>query len=564
MSNRNPGIDPKLLALSAGNTRSPSSRQRKSLATYQKFRETLGRGNLTTKFGTGNFIEDTIILDIGSRYSKVGFVAEPGPRRICRTHLRLGDERKSEPYSSQKFKACATLKPVVLSLSKTPQSPQTWQEITELLVNDLLFTQLEIKPDKRRIIVLKDPWWPSSFQNALARSFYRHGCPGLHFIDSLHSALFVTGGRSGIVIDVGYHTTKIQASMHGHILPETRGWRTVGFYKIMQEFKILMRELARLDFNRFTVDEHQIEKAIARTCFVQPYKYKNKNDDTKDEDDTFTPNGVSYEFNVKKQSAFCKITPSIRRRICEVLFDDKTGNNIVHFLCDQLLKAPIDCRGILVNNILLTGGTVQIPGFEARFMQEWNAAMLLPKYKQLTGLKHRFRLVPCKFPSNIRMFVGASIYGDLTSRFVDELFITKDKFEKEQDARIDDWTQHSVYPFSQTVKKLTHADIVRKPQYRGRPTYNIQRRSMGLGSAATNRYRARLGGGTPTQSPPTGADRLGTGLVNIDVGSSAPGSTEDALSIGRSPIAQARRTIRFGAGKNALLDPKTGKAPENK
>ena len=269
--------------------------------------------------------------------------------------------------------------------------------------------QLEIKPDKRRIIVVADPWWPSSFQNALARSFFRHGCPGIHFIDSLHSALFVSGETSGIVVDVGYHTTKIQASMYGHILPETRGWRAVGFYKIMQQFKTLMRELARLDFEKFAVDEGQIEKAIARTCFVQPLKYKHqatrekkgggdsptddndkKEDTDKDRKDEITPNSVSYEFNVKKQSAFCKITPSIRRRICEVLFDDNK-HNIVHFLCDQLLKAPIDCRGKLVNNILLTGGTCQIPGFEARFIQEWNRAMTMKKYKKLWTLKHRFR-----------------------------------------------------------------------------------------------------------------------------------------------------------------------------
>jgi len=267
----------------------------------------------------------------------------------------------------------------------------------------------------------------------------------------------------------------------------------------MQQFKTLMRVLARLDFEKFAVDEHQIEKAIARTCFVQPFKYKNEKDvNDKDKDNGMNPNSVSYEFNVKKQSAFCKITPAIRRRICEVLFDENK-NHIVHFLCDQLLKAPIDCRGTLVNNILLTGGTCQIPGFEARFIQEWNHAMTLDKYKELHNLKHRFSLIKCKFPANIRMFAGASIYGDLTSRFVDELFITKEDFEKKNNGRMDDWTEQSVDEWSNKVKHLTHAEIVRKPQYRGRPTYNLApRRSMNTGltgsgsSSATSRYRAKL------------------------------------------------------------------------
>merc|ERR1712176_1672941 len=171
-----------------------------------------------------------------------------------------------------------------------------------------------------------------------------------------------------------------------------------------------------------------------------------------------SPNSVSYEFNVKKQSAFCKITPSIRRRICEVLFDEKR-HHCVHFLCDQLLKAPIDCRAILANNVLLTGGTCQIPGFEARFIQEWKHAMTLPQYKALRPLSHRFKLIECKFPANIRMFVGGSIYGDLTSRFVDELFLTKEQFEKENDLRMDDWTEQSVY--AHTIKNLTQTAVSR-------------------------------------------------------------------------------------------------------
>ena len=124
------------MATTGAGRRTQAARQRKSLANYQKFRETLKPGGAS--FST-HYKEDTIILDIGGRYSKVGFVGEPTPRRICRTNLYLGDERKSKPYFGQKFKAGVKLRPVVLSLSKVPQSPQTWQEISELLVDDLLF-----------------------------------------------------------------------------------------------------------------------------------------------------------------------------------------------------------------------------------------------------------------------------------------------------------------------------------------------------------------------------------------------------------------------------------------
>ena len=253
-------------------------------------------------------------------------------------------------------------------------------------------SQLEIKPDKRRIIVLQDAWWPAPFQNALCKSFFRHGCPGVQFIDSLHSAVFSTGSDSALVLDVGYHCTKISATMFGHIIPESVDWYPCGFYSIMTEFKILMRESTKLDFDKFRVEDEQIEKAIARTCFVQPKHLhtndsnnNNNNSDKKDNNSnepTFHPKSVSYEFNVRKQSAFCKIAPSIRRKSCQVLFDSEK-RNIVHFLCDTLLKIPIDCRAKLVNNILLTGGTCSLPGFESRFVEEWKDAMNLSKYKEL-------------------------------------------------------------------------------------------------------------------------------------------------------------------------------------
>merc|ERR1712154_486714 len=157
-----------------------------------------------------------------------------------------------------------------------------------------------------------------------------------------------------------------------------------------------------------------------------------------------------------------------------------------------------------------------------------NHAMTLPKYAKLKPLAHRFQLIKCKFPANIRMFVGGSIYGDLTSRFVDELFLTKEQFEKEKASRMDDWTEQSVYPYTNAIKNLTHAQIVRKPQYRGRPTYNLApRRSMnygGTGSSATSRYRAKLKGDSTLKEVTEESGSAGGTSLNIS-GANTAGSS---------------------------------------
>lgn len=140
--------------------------------------------------------------------------------------------------------------------------------------------------------------------------------------------------------------------------------------------------------------------------------------------------------------------------------------------------------------------------------------MELPKYRTLRGLQHRFRLLDCKLPANIRMFVGASIYGDLTFRFQDELFMTKEDFERKNGSRVDDWSEQSVYPYSNILHRISHAEIVRKPQYRGQYRGLGGRRSFNglMPRRGSSRFQARLGG---TSS--RGSGRLGSGLSSGNV-----------------------------------------------
>ena len=462
--------------------------------------------------------------------------------------------------------------------------------VVSVCFNCFIFSQLEIKPDKRRIIVLQDPWWPIAFQNALCQSFFRHQCPGVQFVDSLHCAVFSTGQDTALVVDVGYHCTKIEATMFGHIIPESLSWSPIGFYSVMSEFKILMRESTKLDFDKFRVEDEQIEKAIARTCFVQPKRISKDSNNNNSESANFHPKSVSYEFNVRKQSAFCKIAPSIRRKSCQVLFDPER-RNVVHFICDTLLKLPIDCRGALVNNILLTGGTVSLPGFESRFIEEWKDAMKLPKYKELSNLGHRMRLIKSSFEPNTRMFVGASIYANITNRFADELFITREQFEELKKNRIEDWSEISTLRYNEYVsskkeeynklsiidieassssqsviaakkdfqnaaflKCLTHVDIIRKPQHRKARQQFVGSKLTGAGgaAAANSPYRSTvIGGGFSGRKRVSFGASGGTGTGSSNYGGRG---TLGAGLLGKSALS-GLSSDTSGLTKSASFDP---------
>ena len=49
-------------------------------------------------------VEVPVIIDLGSRFCKVGFVGEAWPRKIVPTIFKCGSKRKSKPYPYQKFK----------------------------------------------------------------------------------------------------------------------------------------------------------------------------------------------------------------------------------------------------------------------------------------------------------------------------------------------------------------------------------------------------------------------------------------------------------------------------
>merc|ERR1719317_1133461 len=89
--------------------------------------------------------EPPIVIDLGSRWIKVGFANEPAPRKIYFTNFITGNRRLSNPHAYQEFEEGKQIGPEDLFLTSTPLSAGTWDQILELVVNDLIFTHLQVK-----------------------------------------------------------------------------------------------------------------------------------------------------------------------------------------------------------------------------------------------------------------------------------------------------------------------------------------------------------------------------------------------------------------------------------
>lgn len=373
-----------------------------------------------------------VVIDIGCSYCKIGFGTDPTPRCITKTHLRfIGNGRTPFSNAIKRYiipngtlptSTSTCLTPYILVDKKNTDITYTeWQEICHLLVNDLFFEKLKLIPEytefstntyigHRRdytsykdqhynLMLILNPMTSALFKKALVTSFRNLNIFGsIRMIEnSLKCALLSTGLTSGLVIDIGYFKTRIQNMsidpQYDTIMNDYTEY-DLGFAHVMEEFKVLSKERARLDFDRFSVEAAQIENAITRACFVKP------------RNTVIHPNSTTYEFRKCRQSAFVKITPWMRQFLYESIFFDPTQNIAIYAL-DEILKYPME-----INNIILTGGTAQIMGFRQRFVEEIEHHINNDdKYMSLRGLE--FNLIKSEFKPNAAMFVGGCIYSQL-------------------------------------------------------------------------------------------------------------------------------------------------------
>eukprot|EP01083_Nonionella_stella_P075518 205346_1 len=324
--------------------------------------------------------EIIILLDIGSKWSKIGIMDRPETIKIRKT---VETEERMYTYKNM--------------FSTMPRNKLNQMVI--ILLDTLLDGFVTpVENTNYHILLPFNSNFDTSFkEECISVLLTKYPFKSARALDPFQCALSATGSPHGIVIDVGYYTTKIKAVHPTFVNGKSKHYH-IGFNNVIMNFKRLMRELGRLDFETFRVATDQLQSAITRTCFVEPMNGLT----------SMAPNGVSYEFSVQKQSAFCKITPTIRRSVYNVLFEEM---NIAKIVLDELLQYP-ELYHDLASNILVIGGTTQIPGFGHRFKEELlHHTMNDTKYTKLKQLKLGTLL--CRFPANLTTVIGASIFGSL-------------------------------------------------------------------------------------------------------------------------------------------------------
>ncbi|XP_058801808.1 actin-related protein 10 [Phymastichus coffea] len=352
------------------------------------------------------YISDNLIvvLDIGSAYTKYGYVGEAAPRGIIRTEIKCPESKE------------------VRQIFSYTDKDDLYQLLVEFL-HYIFFKRVVISPKDIRIVIVQSPLIPTVFRNTLAKVMFQHFEVGSLMMLPTHlMAISVLGNETALVLDVGYKEATVIPVFEG--VPILKAWQALPLAAQVVHKNIAKAMEGILPEKELT--EKLIEDIKVQTCFVTTMERSAKLDTN---DPPTPPPFVKYYTTMSFE-----IPGTVREKAFETLWERDLDNlSIPTMILDALMKCPIDTRKPLAENILLIGGTVMAKGFASRLKTELlhlvNSNIYAEKLKMRA---FKFHTAPSK--PNYTAWLGGAIFGiaDLPSRC-----ISKEQYL--QSNRVPDW-----------------------------------------------------------------------------------------------------------------------------
>ncbi|XP_054716321.1 actin-related protein 10-like [Uloborus diversus] len=383
--------------------------------------------------------KNSVVLDIGSAYTKIGFARETGPRFIIPTEV-------NHPHSGKCVKVWEY------------QGKEDLYVILKEFVHKLYFKYLVVNPKDRRVVIVESVLCPTLFRNTLAEVLFNHfEIPSLVYVPSHLMALFTLGISSALVMDAGYAETTTLPIYAGVPILSALESLSLGGQVIHRRIEVELMEKAtvktsELEERNLTevltepLSESVLEDIKVRTCFVTPrgrglilqaHESRKQIRGSASPDPELEvpapPPDVNYPLDGGKTMT---IPGSIREWAPEILFEQDADNkSIATMVLDSLLRCPIDTRKELASNVIIMGGTAMLPGFKHSLLTEIKMLLDDPRYSSRLPLKEiKIHSPPAK--ENYIAWLGAAAFG--ATEAVPSRSITKDQYRQKK--YIPDWS----------------------------------------------------------------------------------------------------------------------------
>jgi len=375
----------------------------------------------------------TIILDLGSATTKIGFACENGPRAITPSTVLDPETQRSVGVFDD-------------------MAEQVLRRRLALFVHKLFIKYLLVNPKERRFIVVENLLADKIIRETVAKVLFMHfQVPSVWLLSSHVASLACLAVSDGLVLDIGHREASLIPIVAGVPILWSWGALPLGGSAIHASLKRLLME-------RGAITDHQgrdrslgqedlpllspsvLEDILLSCCFVSsPERAARlaRNLQDRSHEPPPPPPGVMYPVS---GGAVLRIPGTVRELACEVLFQcDLDRLSLPHMVLRSVQDCNVDCRKPLASNLVVTGGGAMIQGLQHRLLQEIRLLAAAPPYAPLPP----FRMHRLPVPANTAAWLGGCLMGS-TESAVTGRSISKDQYSRllQSNAPLPDWTSN--------------------------------------------------------------------------------------------------------------------------
>ncbi|XP_053550166.1 uncharacterized protein LOC128641657 [Bombina bombina] len=342
-----------------------------------------------------------VIFDNGSGLCKAGLAGDDTPRSVITSivgHSKAKSAMIGGSYPQYYVGEEAQVKRGILNLNYPIEHGivTSWDDM-EKIWKYMYDCELHLNSSERPVLLTEAPLNPLKNREKMAEiMFESFNVPAMYVEVQATLALYATGRTTGIVLDSGDGVTHAVPIYEGYCLPHAVSRIDIAGRDITEH---LMRLLLECGHSFVTTAERELVKDIKeKLCYValEPkVEIKSRNEEIMKE--YKLPDGkIITVGNQQFRAAEILFTPSII---------DLEIPGVHKMIFDSIMKCGIDIRKDLYRNIILSGGTTLLKGFDERLLKEMQTQVP-------TGMPVTIIAPPERKYS---VWIGASILASLKS-----------------------------------------------------------------------------------------------------------------------------------------------------
>lgn len=304
-----------------------------------------------------------IVVDTGSKFSRIGFSGDPNPHTIVHTFvgqakyvcsiypveiLYYGD------YAYNKYPLMIPFYPVKRGIIVD------WVKM-ELFLKFLFEDEFRVNISEHPVFFTETPFNPKLNREKLIElMFETYNAPSFFIKNQSELSLLSAGRNTGVVVESGDEITNIVPIYEGHQIQNSIKTINLGGRDITNNL-IKLLENRELDFN--SNNFYQLFNNIKeKKCFVS---LNYENDMKRAYDYNFHYKDDKYvDLQINKELFMCS----------EILFNQNYEGKNDEGICKEIYKSIKKCdekiQNLLFNSVVLSGGNTMLKGFPERITKE--------------------------------------------------------------------------------------------------------------------------------------------------------------------------------------------------